>query len=351
VLRAEEMTAMPQDRDFKKIVRRRMGKTGESYTAARVQLVGVGAPATQPQTSIHPYGGGGWAFDMFDQSAKRALTVAQAEAHNEGSGLIGPEHVLVGVVRQRTGGAAPVLRELGVRVPAVRAALKSKGIRRVQHPAGRIVPAASTKRLLDQAVYEAKQCGTAEVGTQHLLMGILCETTEPAAQVLSELGATAERVAPLIESRPAPARGRRVTPAGATSPGIYPVATGGLTATLQRARSAAREEGAMFFRSDHLLSSLVSIDSQTPALPELLRTVGADLDELRRRLRPPRQVTELEEQIWRLRHAEDQAINRDDEELARRLLDQEREVRDKLARAMDAWNAGWAKPPSRRRRP
>jgi hypothetical protein len=105
----------------------------------------------------------------------------------------------------------------------------------------------------------------------------------------------------------------------------------------------------MFFRSDHMLSELVAIDSPTPALVGLLGAIGADLGQLRRRLRPPRRVTRLEAEIWRLRQQEDDAVRGGDEERARTLLDEEARLRVRLAAALDAWNDGWARPPARRR--
>jgi ATP-dependent Clp protease ATP-binding subunit ClpA len=331
------MTSMPEDRDFKKIVRRRMSKTGESYTAARARLVGAPPAAPRPPDSksgLFPLG-------TFDEGAKGILVAAQAEAVKARTGLIAPEHLLLGLLRQRKGGAAPLLRALGVHAPAVRAALQSQGLRRVEHPAGRVIPAASTKRVIEQALVEAGQRGSEQVGAEHLLLGILYETGEPAARALAELGATAERVAAMVKGRSVPARAGGTRPAVPPST-VHPAPTSGVAAVLQRGRNAALKEGAMFFRSDHLLSQLVARDSQTPALLDLLRAVGTDLEELRRRLRPPRRVTRLEAEIWRRRRAEDEAIRQGNGELARKLLVEEKGLRDRLAPALDAWNEGWA---------
>jgi hypothetical protein len=41
---------MPTNKDFKRVVRARMQKTGESYTAARAQLLAVKPPAAQPSS-------------------------------------------------------------------------------------------------------------------------------------------------------------------------------------------------------------------------------------------------------------------------------------------------------------
>ena len=41
---------MTRNKDFKRLVRARMKKTGESYTSARVQITRKSAPATRPDT-------------------------------------------------------------------------------------------------------------------------------------------------------------------------------------------------------------------------------------------------------------------------------------------------------------
>jgi len=96
----------------------------------------------------------------------------------------------------------------------------------------------------------------------------------------------------------------------------------------------------MFFRSDHLLSQLVGPESPTPVLVDLLRAAGTDLHELRRRLRPPRRVTRLEAEIWRLCREQDAAVRAGEEERAKG----EARLRGQLAATLAAWNEGWAKP-------
>src|SRR5437879_12447784 len=56
-LRWEE--PMPKDKDFKKLVRTRAAKTGESYTAARSQLVRRPTPRLAPPVVCAVVGAGG----------------------------------------------------------------------------------------------------------------------------------------------------------------------------------------------------------------------------------------------------------------------------------------------------
>lgn len=104
----EEVTAVPRDRDFKKLVRQRMHKTGESFTAARAQLLAL--PGGRRLAS-HPGGTGMYPFDRFTEPAKDVLVLAQQGAEASGTGYIGTEHLLLGLLT--SGGAAAVALQRG----------------------------------------------------------------------------------------------------------------------------------------------------------------------------------------------------------------------------------------------
>lgn len=99
----------------------------------------------------------------------------------------------------------------------------------------------------------------------------------------------------------------------------------------------------MLLRSDHLLGALVQRDSPAPALLALLAAVGANLDALRQRLKPPRKITRLEAEIWRLRQQKEEATAAGDERDLAGLRQREGELRDQLAKALDAWQARWGR--------
>ncbi len=75
----------------------------------------------------------------------------------------------------------------------------------------------------------------------------------------------------------------------------------------------------MLLRSDHLVGALVQRDSPAPALVALLGAVGADLDALRRKLKPPRKITQLEAEIWQRRQQKEEATAAGDERTLARL--------------------------------
>jgi len=71
-----------RNRDFKRLIRARMRRTGESYAIARLQLRRAGPPpseATAGGEAMNP-------FHRFSEPAKQVLTAAQEEAERAGHG-------------------------------------------------------------------------------------------------------------------------------------------------------------------------------------------------------------------------------------------------------------------------
>jgi ATP-dependent Clp protease ATP-binding subunit ClpA len=62
-------------------------------------------------------------LDRFTEQARRVVDLAWDEAVRQGHRYLGPEHLVLGLLRDGTGGAARVLRGRGVELTAARAAL------------------------------------------------------------------------------------------------------------------------------------------------------------------------------------------------------------------------------------
>gem|GEM_PF-2231179 len=115
-------------------------------------------------------------FDRFNDRAKRVLALAQDEAIRFDHNYIGPEHLLMGLVREGEGVAAKVLESLGVELSRTR--------REVENLIGRgegttspseitLIP--RTKKIIELAIDEARRLGHSHVGTEHLLLGLVRE--------------------------------------------------------------------------------------------------------------------------------------------------------------------------------
>jgi len=145
------MTAMPRDRDFKKLVRQPMRKTGESFSAARARLLAL---RDSRRPASHPGGTGIYPFDRFTEPAKDVLALAQHEAEASGAGYMSTEHLLLGLLTSG-GAAATALERLGVELQQVRDAITSHLGPEEPHMAGRIMPATRVKKVIELAFGES----------------------------------------------------------------------------------------------------------------------------------------------------------------------------------------------------
>jgi Clp amino terminal domain, pathogenicity island component len=112
---------------------------------------------------------------------RRAIQLAREEAGALGAGLLGPEHLLLGVLRVEAQPASGVLEEQGVSLEAAREAAASA-------PAGdpsRPSVSPDARSTLDRAVREATARGDTRLRTSHVLLALASEQTA----VLRQAGA------------------------------------------------------------------------------------------------------------------------------------------------------------------
>ncbi len=134
---------------------------------------------------------GTFPFDRFSVHAKEALLMAQEESQKHGQGYIGPEHLLLGLVRVKAGFAAAVLPGLGIDAAAVEAQLESPP----EKPSiQRLIPTSRTKRVIEIAFRLASDSNHRCVGTGHLLVGLVTEADGATAAVFKEKAVTPDRI-------------------------------------------------------------------------------------------------------------------------------------------------------------
>ena len=114
-------------------------------------------------------------LDHFTNSAVRALSLSQEEALRHNSHVIGTEHLLLALVREEEGIPVNVLRALAVEPGQVTRAVERAVDREKIPPSGKPPLTPGMKRSIELAVDEARQTGTAYIGTEHLLLGLLHE--------------------------------------------------------------------------------------------------------------------------------------------------------------------------------
>jgi len=135
-------------------------------------------------------------FDRFNDRAKRVLALAQDEAFR---GLkhtyIGPEHLLLGLLREGDGVPARVPTSLGVDARQARARVEGiVGRGQSAEPPSEIVLDPRTRMVIDLANEEAKGRGDSQTESAHLALGLAREGDAVVRQVLESFGVSLDKV-------------------------------------------------------------------------------------------------------------------------------------------------------------
>ncbi len=134
-------------------------------------------------------------FDKFTERARRVLTFAQEEAMRLNHTTIGPEHLLLGLVREGDGVAAKVLANLGIELNKLRAGVEFLIGRGERATLGEIGLTSAGKEIIRLSVVQAKSLGQHYIGTEHILLGLLVFPEENvASQILNQFGVELEAV-------------------------------------------------------------------------------------------------------------------------------------------------------------
>ncbi|OQY45254.1 MAG: NDP-hexose 4-ketoreductase [Anaerolineaceae bacterium 4572_78] len=133
-------------------------------------------------------------FDSFTKRARRILTFAQEEAKKLNNNYVGTEHLLLGLVREDSGVAIRVLKDLKVDLKLVRNRLEDKIGKGKRSMYGKLSLTPRTKRVMEYSIDEAKRLGHHYIGTEHLLLGLVREGEGLAVEILSGFGISLEKV-------------------------------------------------------------------------------------------------------------------------------------------------------------
>ena len=131
-------------------------------------------------------------MERFTQRARRVLSLAHQEAERARQGLIGTEHLLLGLMEEEGGVAGRVLRDLGLETNRVRE-MVLRTTSESRYTSGRIDLAPDTQIVLELAIDEARRMGHHYIGTEHLLLALV-RGEGAALGVLRRLGVIPEQV-------------------------------------------------------------------------------------------------------------------------------------------------------------
>ncbi len=134
-------------------------------------------------------------YERFTDRARKVMQLANQEAQRFNHEYIGTEHILLGLVKEGSGVAANVLKNLEVDLRKIRLEVEKlvqSGPEMVT--VGKLPQTPRAKKVIEYSMEEARNLNHNYVGTEHILLGLLREQEGVAAQVLMNLGLKLEDV-------------------------------------------------------------------------------------------------------------------------------------------------------------
>jgi hypothetical protein len=128
-------------------------------------------------------------YQRYTDRARQVMRLADGEAKRFNHEYIGTEHILLGLVKEGSGVAANVLKNLQVDLRRIRMEVEKivqSGPNTVTSKKLPLTP--RSKKVIELAISEAEKLDHKYIGTEHLLLGLVREAEGVAAQVLMNLG-------------------------------------------------------------------------------------------------------------------------------------------------------------------
>lgn len=170
---------MTNDKDFKRLVRGRARKTGESYALARRRLLSKAGGPPLPQNP---------------GELEHILVLSQDQARILGHGFIGTEHLLLGLMIEEGGVAAGVLTSFDVTLERTRSKIQEIIDFTVASTGGSLPHTPRVGKVIQHARQEVVALGHTSVGSGHVLLGLIDEGEGVATRVLNDLGVDLEQL-------------------------------------------------------------------------------------------------------------------------------------------------------------
>jgi hypothetical protein len=143
--------------------------------------------------------------------ARDAVRLARDEARVLGSGVVGTEHLLLGVLHAKKSPEVRMLEGAGVNLDHARACLQPTMVEEENAIAltatDTAAAAAATgvsplaRECLEQSLREAIRRGDTHLGVEHLVLALVGRTDGGAARTLEQCGTSAETIRRLLEAR------------------------------------------------------------------------------------------------------------------------------------------------------
>lgn len=138
-------------------------------------------------------------FERYTEAARRLIFFARMEADKAGSPFIEPEHFALALVKEQNG---PIRRLLPDLADSVESAIREALVLSHSPQAATNLPLSqSLKRVLAYGAEAAERRNDPQIGSDHMLLGLLNERDCPAARILEQYGVTGDKVLAGIEGQ------------------------------------------------------------------------------------------------------------------------------------------------------
>jgi ATP-dependent Clp protease ATP-binding subunit ClpC len=114
---------------------------------------------------------------------KNVLRLSRIEAERRHNSNIEPEHVALGVLAEENGLALVLLKKAGANLARLRSQIEDKIVREENESTNEIVVSKATDRLIKISLLEARMLRSSVIGTEHLLLALLKDSSSEIAQI------------------------------------------------------------------------------------------------------------------------------------------------------------------------
>jgi hypothetical protein len=139
-------------------------------------------------------------FEHFTDGARRILVLAQEEARNLHDSSIGPEHLLLGMMREGEGVAAKALSATGADYYRTRELIEGHDRPQTGLGSGSAPFSKPTLRIMERSVRISWVQADGGIDTEHLLVALLEQEDDATEAVLAGLDITPEEVVQRVDA-------------------------------------------------------------------------------------------------------------------------------------------------------
>ncbi|KFN93755.1 Clp protease ATP-binding subunit [Tetragenococcus muriaticus PMC-11-5] len=142
--------------------------------------------------------------ELFTQRAKNVLQFAQEEAKRFKHQTVGSEHILLALLIEPDGIAGKALREMNVNEKDIREEIEhltGYGTMTSTPANGYLPYSPRARQIFAYAGDEAKRLSSTQVGTEHLLLGLLRDEEILASRIMLNLGLSLAKMRQLLKKK------------------------------------------------------------------------------------------------------------------------------------------------------